>query len=102
MPLYEYRCQACGKQIERIQKFSDEPLTTCEDCGGRLEKLFSPPAIRFKGSGWYINDYAGKKSGESKDLKPQDSPTGKEQKGGKPDSSDSKGKESASNKPKVA
>jgi putative FmdB family regulatory protein len=71
MPLYEYECDACRRRFEVIQKFSDEPLTTCEECGGHLRKLVSSPAIQFKGSGWYITDYAraGKsdsKSGESK------------------------------------
>jgi putative FmdB family regulatory protein len=61
VPLYEYRCQECGKTIEKIQKFSDAPLAKCEKCGGRLERLLSAPAIQFKGSGWYVNDY-GRKS----------------------------------------
>ena len=60
MPLYEYACEQCGQHIERIQKFSDPPLTKCEKCGGKLERLISPPAIQFKGSGWYVTDYAGK------------------------------------------
>lgn len=58
MPLYEYQCQACGHRFEKIQKFSDAPLTTCPACGGAVEKLLSSPAIQFKGSGWYITDYA--------------------------------------------
>ncbi len=57
MPLYEYRCQDCGETIETIQKFSDSPLSECEACGGTLERLLSPSAIKFKGSGWYVNDY---------------------------------------------
>lgn len=57
MPLYEYRCQNCGETIETIQKFSDSPLSECEACGGTLERLLSPSAIKFKGSGWYVNDY---------------------------------------------
>ena len=60
MPLYEYRCLKCGHQFERIQKFSDEILTECPECDGRLEKLLSPPAIVFKGTGWYVTDYARK------------------------------------------
>lgn len=62
LPLYEYRCVKCGALIEKIQKFSDPPLTTCEKCGGRLERLVSPPAIQFKGTGWYVTDYARKSS----------------------------------------
>ena len=62
MPLYEYKCKKCGRRLEKIRKFSDPPLTTCESCGGELERLVSSPAIRFKGSGFYINDYAQKSS----------------------------------------
>ena len=62
MPLYEYRCQKCGATIEKIQKFSDAPLTKCEKCGGKLEQVLSAPAIQFKGSGWYVTDYARKSS----------------------------------------
>lgn len=60
MPLYEYQCQRCGKRIEKIQSWRDEPLTVCEACGGPLEKLISSPAIQFKGTGWYVTDYAHK------------------------------------------
>ena len=64
MPLYEYRCDACGRRFEKIQKFSDAPLETCELCGkGPVHKLMSSPAIQFKGSGWYITDYARKDAG---------------------------------------
>ena len=66
MPLYEYQCTACGKRIEKIQKFADEPLTECPECGGKLERLLSSSAIQFKGSGWYVTDYAKKSSGGSK------------------------------------
>ena len=65
MPLYEYECESCGARVERIQKFSDPPLTTCERCGGPLRKLLSSPAIQFKGSGWYITDYARKPEASS-------------------------------------
>ena len=58
MPLYEYSCHRCGKTIEALQKFSDEPLTVHEDCGGELEKLISRSAFQLKGSGWYATDYA--------------------------------------------
>jgi putative FmdB family regulatory protein len=64
VPLYEYRCEKCGSRIEKIQKFSDPPLSTCEKCGGELTRLLSAPAIQFKGSGWYITDYARKSSPE--------------------------------------
>jgi putative FmdB family regulatory protein len=62
LPLYEYECTQCGKHIEKIQKFSDSPLTKCEKCGGKLERLISSPAIQFKGTGWYVTDYARKSS----------------------------------------
>ena len=60
MPLYEYECEACGNRFERIQKFSDPLVDTCPVCGGPVKKLLSSPAIQFKGSGWYITDYARK------------------------------------------
>ncbi len=62
MPLYEYQCESCEHRFEVIQKFSDAPIDACPTCGSAVRKLFSSPAIQFKGSGWYINDYA-KKSG---------------------------------------
>ena len=62
MPLYEYECENCGHRFEVIQKFADAPLAECPKCHGTLRKLVSSPAIQFKGSGWYITDYA-KKSG---------------------------------------
>jgi putative FmdB family regulatory protein len=64
VPLYEYQCKSCHSLTERIQKFSDPPLTICPHCGGELEQLISAPAVRFKGAGWYVTDYA-KKSGTS-------------------------------------
>lgn len=65
MPLYEYQCKKCHSLTERIQKFSDDPLTICPHCGGELEKLISASSVRFKGSGWYATDYARKSSGDS-------------------------------------
>ncbi len=63
MPLYEYECGACGHRFEKIQKFSDPLVHECPSCGtGPVHKLLSAPAIQFKGTGWYITDYAGKKS----------------------------------------
>lgn len=60
MPLYEYECEKDGSRFEVIQKFSDEPVTICPDCGGKVRRLISSPAIQFKGTGWYITDYARK------------------------------------------
>lgn len=64
MPMYEYKCAGCGAIFELIQRFSDAPLTTHEVCGGAVERLISAPALQFKGSGWYVTDYA--KSGSSR------------------------------------
>jgi putative FmdB family regulatory protein len=60
VPIYEYRCTKCGHRFEAIQKVSDSPLSKCEKCKGKVERLISSPAIQFKGSGWYITDYARK------------------------------------------
>ncbi len=82
MPLYEYQCQSCGHLLEVIQKFSDEPLTECSECQGKLERLVSAPAIQFKGSGWYVTDYARNSSAGTKDAA--------DEKGGKAESKESK------------
>jgi len=63
MPIYEYKCVDCGIQLEKMQKVADEPLKVCENCGGKLEKQWSRSGFQFKGEGWYVTDYAGKKSG---------------------------------------
>src|SRR5215471_6745276 len=63
MPLYEYQCLECDHQFEVIRKFSDPPVEKCKKCGGPVRKLMSSPAIQFKGSGWYVTDYARKGSG---------------------------------------
>jgi putative FmdB family regulatory protein len=62
LPLYEYQCKKCHSLTERIQKFSDSPMTVCPHCGGELEQVLSAPAFQFKGSGWYVSDYAKKVS----------------------------------------
>ena len=102
MPLYEYECEACGARIERIQKFSDPLLQTCPTCGGQLRKLISSPAFQFKGSGWYITDYARKtgtdgKSSEGKDESAASKDAGKAAKSDSAASTESAGssKESA-------
>ena len=66
MPIYEYECQKCKRVIEVRQSFSDDPLTRCEECSGDLHKLFSPPAIIFKGKGFHCTDYAKSGSTSSK------------------------------------
>ncbi len=70
MPIYEYECLNCGKQCEVIQKFDDEPLSSCPDCGGHVHKLISQTSFVLKGTGWYVTDYASperKKAKEAKD-----------------------------------
>ena len=110
MPLYEYECQECKKRFEVIQKFSDALQTVCEDCGGALKKLLSAPAIQFKGTGWYVTDYArkgksdgdeGKKDEGKKDEKKTDAKSEKSDSSAKSESksdssSDSKSKTSKS------
>ena len=74
MPLYEYKCENCGDVFEVIQKFSDETLTAHEKCGGKVERLISTSALQFKGSGWYVNDYAkGSKSASNGDSAKKES-----------------------------
>jgi putative FmdB family regulatory protein len=63
MPLYEYECESCGARFEVIQKFSDHSVETCRTCGGNVRRLLSAPAIQFKGTGWYVTDYARKGQG---------------------------------------
>jgi putative FmdB family regulatory protein len=77
MPLYEYQCDFCGHRFERIRKFSDPPLEACPECGkSPVTKLVSSPAIQFKGSGFYITDYAKKNSPSETEKKKADSPSG--------------------------
>jgi putative FmdB family regulatory protein len=74
LPLYEYQCLKCRRRTEKIENVSGPHLKKCPHCGGKVEALLSAPAIQFKGSGWYVTDYAGKKassdSGAGKDEKP--------------------------------
>ena len=62
MPLYEYECDSCGRRTEVIQRVGAPPIGPCEECGGQMKRLLSAPAFQFKGTGWYVTDYA-KKSG---------------------------------------
>jgi putative FmdB family regulatory protein len=103
MPLYEYRCEACGHQFEVIQKFSDEPIAVCPKCGsGPVAKLLSSPAFQFKGTGWYITDYARKGTSEGKESKEKPATESKESKTeSKPDSkSTSSSSDSSTSAPK--
>ncbi|MGA2358583.1 MAG: zinc ribbon domain-containing protein [Terriglobales bacterium] len=65
MPNYEYLCKKCGHRFEQIRKFSDKQLRKCPECGGVIEQVISAPAVQFKGSGWYVTDYAKKGAGSA-------------------------------------
>jgi putative FmdB family regulatory protein len=60
LPIYEYECDACAKRFEVIQRFSDEPISRCRECSGPVHRVLSPPALIFKGSGWYVTDHPSK------------------------------------------
>ena len=72
MPIYEYQCSKCNAHVEAMQKMTDKPLTKCRKCGGRLEKQWSSTSFQLKGSGWYLTDYAGKKSEPREEKKKED------------------------------
>lgn len=80
MPLYEFQCKKCHHRFEKIQKFSDPKPRKCPECGGPLEQLISAPAVQFKGSGWYVTDYA-KKSSPSSSSSEGESSSKKDSKG---------------------
>ncbi len=94
MPIYEYECRKCKAKVEVLQKMDDKPPAKCSKCGGRLERLHSAPAIQFKGSGWYVTDYAGKsrKAAEKAEKETASSTSSDD---GKADKSDKKTKESS-------
>src|SRR5690349_18109024 len=96
MPLYEYRCSKCGDKFEVIQKFADAPVTVHEGCGGAVERLISAPGLHFKGSGWYITDYARGGSHQKKDSDGDSSKSKTESKSTESKSGDSKSSESKS------
>jgi len=97
MPIYEYSCQKCGAHLEVMQKITDKPLARHARCGGKLEKEWSRTGFQFKGSGWYVTDYAGKKA-DAADAKTK----GAESKSAESKSAESKGKESKDSKPASA
>lgn len=108
MPLYEYLCKKCGHRFEKIQKFSDRMVKKCPDCGGPVEQVISAPAVQFKGSGWYVTDYAKKSStaasssnGDSaskSDSKPETSSKSEASSKSESSSKESSSKETASRK----
>jgi putative FmdB family regulatory protein len=80
MPLYEYQCTKCGHRFEKIQKFSDKKIRKCPECGAPVEQVISAPAVQFKGSGWYVTDYAKKSTAPAASDSGKDSKDSKESK----------------------
>ncbi|MBV9960452.1 MAG: zinc ribbon domain-containing protein [Acidobacteria bacterium] len=95
MPIYEYECRKCHTRSEAMQKINDKPLTKCSKCGGRLEKQWSPTSFQLKGSGWYVTDYAGKKS----DAKEEKASAKEEKTAPAPSKTESKSETTSSEKP---
>jgi len=93
MPLYEYLCKRCGHRFEEIRKFSDKQPKKCPECGGVLEQVISAPAVQFKGSGWYVTDYAkkGASSGSSSSSSSSEGDSGSAELKEAKDSKDTKG-----------
>ena len=100
MPLYEYRCHGCGKVFELRQKFSDEPVTVHEECGGEVERLISVPAFQFKGTGWYVTDYARGSNGGSGSSGSSESSRSSESKSSEGKSAETKSSETKSSETK--
>lgn len=100
MPLYEYLCTKCKHRFEKIQKFSDHMIKKCPECGGKVENVLHAPAVKFKGAGWYVNDY-GKKSKEGADgssASSKDSAAAKPAASAAKDTSDDKSKKAETKK----
>jgi putative FmdB family regulatory protein len=96
VPLYEYQCTKCHRRTEKIESVSGPHLKKCPHCGGKVERLLAPPAIQFKGSGWYVTDYAGKKPAASETASAEKSPATE---GAKESSKEPGAKESKEEKP---
>jgi len=96
VPLYEYQCAKCGKRTEKIEKLSGPHLKKCPHCGGKVERMLTAPAIQFKGSGWYVTDYAGKSSAKEAGKTETAGSESKESSAGK----DTAGKDSATKESK--
>jgi putative FmdB family regulatory protein len=95
VPLYEYQCKKCRHIFEKIQQFSDQPVKKCPECGGPVEQLLSAPAVQFKGSGWYVTDYARKSGSDKGRTSESASSTSSDKDGTKsPEKSETKKKES--------
>jgi putative FmdB family regulatory protein len=99
MPLYEYECKKCHHRFERIVKYSDRPMKKCPDCGGSVEQTITAPAVQFKGSGWYVTDYAKKSSATASssngDSKSKDEAASKKESASKEESTSKKEEKSS-------
>ena len=100
MPIYEYRCTKCGHRFEAIQKVNDAHISKCEKCKGKVERLISSPAIQFKGSGWYITDYARKGQSDSSGSSESSSSSSPSSKSSEESSSEGASEKSGSKKKK--
>jgi putative FmdB family regulatory protein len=90
MPNYEYLCKKCGYRFEQIRKFSDKQLRKCPECGGVIEQVISAPAVQFKGSGWYVNDYPKKGAASAGSSSSSDGDSGKKETKDSKDAKESK------------
>ena len=98
MPLYEYQCKKCQHRFEKIQKFSDPHVKKCPKCGGPIEQLLSAPAVQFKGSGWYVTDYAKKSGSQASSNGGSSDKSDKTEKTGKKDETKPKSENKAEHK----
>lgn len=99
MPLFEYKCRKCGHRFEKIEKYTASAVKTCPKCGAKAERQLAAPAIQFKGSGWYVTDYAGKGSSAASSEGSGDNDSGKsKEKSGESKSSSEKNSEKSSDK----
>ena len=99
MPLYEYQCTKCKRRTEKIESVAGPHLKKCPHCGGKVEQMLTAPAIQFKGSGWYVTDYAGKK-GVGTDIPPATKPESNESKDSAAKASEAKATETKESGPK--
>jgi putative FmdB family regulatory protein len=99
VPLYEYECTKCHRRTEKIESVSGPHLKKCPHCGGKVESVLSAPAIQFKGAGWYVTDYAGKKSGGSEGKSSEKESSSASTESTKESSKETPAKESKEKKP---
>lgn len=95
MPLYEYKCDSCGAKFEALQRFSDPPFAVHDQCGGAVHRLVSVSALQFKGTGWYVTDYAKQSNGKDKSDQPAKKESTESAKPAEPAKSDSAKSDSA-------